>query len=474
MVFSSISFIFFFLPIFLIAYELVRSIQGKNILILIFSVFYYAWGAPDFVIILLLASLVNFQLVARIQKSVDSRLRKRLLFLSIGLSLGLLAYFKYANFFVENCNVALDKLGYENVRWTEIVLPIGISFYTFQAITYTVDVYRSTHSALKRFDHYLLYILLFPQMIAGPIVQYHQIAGQIGNRDNTYEKKLRGFIRFCIGLAKKVLIANVLGEVVTEVMDMESFSSLNSTDAWLVLLAFSFQIYFDFSGYSDMAIGLGLIMGFKIPENFDNPYQSISVTNFWRRWHMTLGAFMRDYLYIPLGGNKGTKMRLYLNLWIVFLLSGLWHGDSWNFVIWGIYHGCWLVLDRLFLERILIKSGKFISIPFTFLIVLIGWVWFSTETLEEANSLFSLLFAFDFSATSLFISSEFIFTIIVAAFFSLFTLLPLGMKIQDDLLYKDYPTKRQWRIYGLGFILFMLSVGYISSNGFNPFIYYAF
>jgi alginate O-acetyltransferase complex protein AlgI len=278
--------------------------------------------------------------------AVEGKRRKFFLTLSLIFNLGLLIYFKYANFFVENLDSILNSFGLKSVVWTKIALPIGISFFTFQKITYTVDVFRKVHAPLKKVWDYAFYILMFPHLIAGPIVRFNLIADQIEDREynETTDNRLTGFFRFTVGLAKKVLIANVLGEQVDKIFAL-SGGDLTSSLAWIGIVAYTFQIYYDFSGYSDMAIGLARMIGFDFPENFNNPYISQSITEFWRRWHMTLGRFMKDYLYIPLGGNKVSTVRLYFNLWVVFLLSGLWHGAAWNFVLWGAYQGIFLVAD---------------------------------------------------------------------------------------------------------------------------------
>ncbi len=304
-------------------------------------------------------------------------------------------YFKYANFFIENVNIFFEQFGLQPYTWTKIILPIGISFYTFQTITYAIDVYRKVHDPLDKLTDYTLYIIMFPQLIAGPIVRYNYIADQLVERKETYEDRLMGFYRFCIGLAKKVLIANTLGAQADLVMNMD-FYSISSTTAWIGILAYTFQIYFDFSGYSDMAIGIGRMIGFRFPENFDNPYTSKSITEFWRRWHITLGAFMKFYLYIPLGGSKvKTNRRLYFNLWFVFLVSGLWHGASWNFVIWGAFHGFFLVIERLFLSKVLKRAGSVISLVYTFFITIMGWVIFRIEDYKSAFVFYKKLFVFE-------------------------------------------------------------------------------
>ncbi|MCD4735918.1 MAG: MBOAT family protein, partial [Bacteroidales bacterium] len=333
----------------------------KNYFVLAASLIFYAWGAPGFIYIVLASIVIDFYVVAYMAKS-EGRKKNLLLTLSVLINGGLLLYFKYANFFIDNINAVVSGLGYNEIVWIKIALPIGISFFTFQKLTYTVDVYRKVYHPLKKVTDYALYILMFPQLIAGPIVRFNEIAGQIEDRsrNENLNNRITGFFRFTIGLAKKVLIANVMGEHVDAVFEL-SPEQLTTLTTWIGILAYAFQIYFDFSGYSDMAIGLGRMMGFDFPENFRNPYISQSITEFWRRWHITLGKWMRDYLYIPLGGNRGSGMRTYFNLWVVFLISGLWHGAAWNFVLWGVFHGFFLVMERLFLLKFYVRAGKFVS-----------------------------------------------------------------------------------------------------------------
>ncbi|MBN1819185.1 MAG: MBOAT family protein, partial [Prolixibacteraceae bacterium] len=410
MVFSSIIFLLYFFPAFLLVYYLVPS-KAKNLLFLIFSIVFYAWGAPDFVFILLGSTLVNFYVVKAMYFS-NSRIRKKsFAAISVFLNLGLLAYFKYANFFIENVNEILGLMGLHAVNWTGVVLPIGISFFTFQSLTYTIDTYRKINAPLKNPLHYVLYIIMFPQLIAGPIVRFQTIAGEIVDRKETYEDRLLGFYRFVIGLAKKVLIADVLGSRVDYVMSLD-YSMVDATTAWVGILSYAFQIYFDFSGYSDMAIGMGRMLGFRFPENFDNPYISKSITEFWRRWHMTFTAFMRYYLYYPLGGNRvETRRRLYFNLMFVFLVSGLWHGASWNFVIWGAIHGLFLILERLFLSNWIKRIGK-ISIFYSFFVVLISWVPFRVEGFDQTQLFLASMFSFNWGGLEL--SSDWHFYFILA------------------------------------------------------------
>lgn len=473
MVFSSIVFLLYFLPLFFIVYY-VADKRYKNIIILIFSILFYSWGAPKFIFVILGTTLIDFHLV-KWMSSVDDKLKRRLLLtLSVSINLGLLVYFKYSNFFIENVNSALSVFGGGQITWTKLLLPIGISFYTFETITYVVDVYRKVHKPLKNFWDYQLYIILFPKLIAGPIIRYHDLADQITDRshNDTVDNRLIGFYRFIIGLSKKVLIANQMGLQADTIFAL-NFHQIDTYTAWIGILAYTFQIYFDFSGYSDMAIGLGKMMGFKFPENFDNPYVARSITEFWRRWHMTLGSWMRNYLYIPLGGNKVAKYRLYLNLWLVFLASGLWHGASWSFVLWGAYHGLFLVLERGFLLKVYEKIGKLPSVIITFFIVIIGWVFFRVEVIADAFLYIRRLFAFDFNSDLTF-SNEFYSFLGLAVFFAFFTYLKIGAKIQNAVYFNEYSNKKHLILSVLIVALLILSVGSITSFGFNPFIYFRF
>ena len=474
MVFSSITFLCYFLPVFLLVYYIVGTAY-KNYVLLAFSIFFYSWGAPSFVFILLGSTIVDFYLVQNMHITNEPNRKKRLLILSLSLNLGLLAFFKYSNFFIENVNSFLQHSAGTEVAWTEVLLPIGISFYTFQTLTYSVDVYRGTHPPLKRLSDYLLYIMMFPQMIAGPIIRFNTIAKQITHREINYSDRMMGFYRFMIGLSKKVLIANVMGYKADSVMNSIGVVSLDSSTAWIGLIAYTFQIYFDFSGYSDMAIGIGRMLGFTIPENFNHPYTSSSITEFWKRWHITLGDWMRDYLYIPLGGNRVSALRLYFNLWLVFLLSGLWHGASWNFVLWGVFHGTFLVLDRLFLKRILAIVGRPISIVFTFFIVMLGWVIFRIESVELSLLYYQSLFAFDFGSIIWQADKLFFFTLFLALTFSFMRLIPrLNIHLERAFQANSFSNKDMILSFSFSLILFCLCLGTIASDNFNPFIYFRF
>ncbi|MBX2906849.1 MAG: MBOAT family protein [Taibaiella sp.] len=355
-----------------------------------------------------------------------------------------------------------------------LVLPIGISFYTFETITYVVDVYRGAHKPMSRFWDYQLYILLFPKLIAGPIIQYHDFASQVaGHTDNeTSENILRGFYRFCIGLGKKVLIANVVGSAADEIFALGE--NLGTVTAWIGAVSYSFQIYFDFSGYSDMAIGMGRMMGFRFPENFDSPYCATSITGFWRKWHITLGAWMRNYLYIPLGGNRvNTRTRLYFNLWLVFLLSGLWHGAAWGFIIWGAYHGVFLVLERMFLGRFLTRLGKW-AVLYTFPVVVIGWVFFRAEHFAPAMRYFETLFVYRPDSMYWRPDTEFMVVAAISCMFSFFALTRVGLKVQDKIFFGQYTLRLHYLISFTCIVILLLSAGRITTSTFNPFIYFRF
>ena len=423
---------------------------------------------------LLLASvIINYYLVKWMYSSENQLYRKALSGLAILLSLSLLLYFKYANFFVDNLNTLLNFLGLKTFAFTKVLLPIGISFFTFQSITYVVDVYRDDNPPMDRLTDYMLYILMFPQLIAGPIVRYRDIAGEIRHRERNWPEILQGFYRFVIGLSKKVLIADIIGIQVDKLL-IGDLSIMGTGTAWVTILAYTMQLYFDFSGYSDMAIGLGKMMGFHFPENFDNPYNSSSVSEFWRRWHITLGTFMRNYLYIPLGGNRCSKPRMYFNLWVVFLLSGFWHGASWNYVVWGAYHGFWLVMERIGLGKVYEKIGKIPAVFITFIIVTVGWAIFRIENLSDAATFISRLFAFDFRSFAPINNAHFYTMLVLALSFAFLTLLPVGKKLQDTVFYTELSKKQHLVAWSTSIVLFLFCLGALNATGFSPFIYFRF
>ncbi len=384
MVFSSNLFLFAFLPSTLFLYFLFPQKNYKNALLLLASLFFYAWGEPQYLALLLVSITANYFFGLWIQ----NRNRNLFITFAIAFNLLLLGYFKYANFLVENLNV-LFSLQIENKK---IHLPIGISFFTFHAISYLVDIYRGKCRAQKSFFELALYISFFPQLVAGPIVRYNFIEKYLSKRRHNFFYAANGIRRFIIGLGKKVIIANPLGELADAIFN-SPIAEINSTIAWVGIACYSLQIYFDFSGYSDMAVGLARIFGFKFPENFNYPYISRSIKEFWRRWHMSLSAWFRDYVYIPLGGNRVSLSRQYFNLVLVFFLCGLWHGASWNFVIWGMFHGFFLVFERLKIGKNFLKFlPKILQNFYAIFIVMIGWVFFRSPDLTHALGFLKTMF----------------------------------------------------------------------------------
>ncbi len=381
MVFSSLLFLYTFLPVCLLLYFLVPGLTGKNIVLLCASLVFYAWGEPVYVFLMLAVAALNWGFGLLLEK----RPEKLWLALCVALNLASLVVFKYAGFLVENCNALFGAA----FRVPQISLPIGISFYTFQALSYSVDVYRKDVGAQRSYWKFLLYVSMFPQLIAGPIVRYVDVAAQIESRESDPENVFRGVTRFCVGLGKKVLLADHVGQVADQLLG-GSFTGATTLGIWLGALMYMFQIYFDFSGYSDMAIGLGRIFGFRYMENFKLPYTSKSISEFWRRWHISLSSFFRDYVYIPLGGNR---KHVYLNLFIVWALTGLWHGASWNFVLWGLYFFVLLCIERL-LKKQLSKIPKPVRHVLTLLLILISWNVFYHTDLGRLRESFAIFFGF--------------------------------------------------------------------------------
>lgn len=474
MVFSSLIFLFVFLPAFFAAYY-VAPRSRKNDVALIGSLFFYAWGAPRFVVALILSSILDYAIGMLIHRYRGrDTTQKRLIALSVVANVSLLAYFKYANFFVDQFNHGLTALGFATIPWAHVALPVGISFFTFHKLSYSIDVYRGVVEPAKNFRTFLLYLALFPQLIAGPIIRYHVIERQLAERTLSWDGIFNGISRFCIGLAKKVLIADALGEVANKLFEAP-LDGLSSSQVWLGSFAYSMQIFFDFSGYSDMAIGLGLMMGFTFPENFNRPYIARNFTDFWRRWHMTLSSWMREYLYIPMGGNRVPTWRRYLNLWTVFLLSGLWHGPNWTFVVWGLYHGFFLVVDKL----VWLKASENLFTPLrvatTFLLVMIGWIFFRADSIEHALGLLSIMFSFSANPdpTALLardmISNRGLAMLVVACIIS----------FAPSLIDRESKTSESWFFSSwvrgaCACILLFLSAANLANSLFHPFIYFKF
>lgn len=472
MVFSSIIFLVWFLPIFLFLYHLAHR-RYRNLLILLGSVFFYAWGAPKFIFVFFGTSLLDFHLVRWMHQARVLRLKRLLLILSLSLNLGLLAFFKYSNFFVENVNALLHGIGNHGIPWVEVALPLGISFFIFESLTYVIDVYRGVHAPLRNFWDYQMYILLFPKLIAGPIVRYHEIAHQITGRRESSELILTGFYRFVMGLGKKVFIANKVGAAVAPYFAANP-DELSAGQAWIGLIGFTMQIYFDFSGYSDMALGLARMLGFRLPENFHNPFISKTITEFWRRWHITLGNWMRNYLYIPLGGNRTRKpWQGYRNLAIVFLASGFWHGASWNFVIWGAFHGFWLILDRLFLLRLLEHLGRVPSMLWTGFWVMIGFGIFKIESLDVAIRYYTALFSAR-SGIPYLPKLEFWVLLVLALAFSWFAAVPALQRLQDRVFAEQQSTAGHLAMFVLSAAMFIFALSFIAWQPYNPFLYFRF
>ena len=432
------------------------------------------WGEPTFFFIVLVSLLIDYYAVQLIDYA-EGGLKKRLLQLVVSLNVLNLVIHKYLMFVVFNMSEVFRAAGMGELSAVWIALPIGISFITFQKISYAVDVYRGIRPSMERFVDYGLYIMFFPQLIAGPIIRFHEVADQIKDRlqQENIDSKLIGFKRFIIGLSKKLLIANPLGLFVNEVFELLPLG-IGMGLAWLGIIAYSFQIYFDFSAYSDMAIGLARMVGFKFPENFQFPYISQSITEFWRRWHITLSKWMRDYLYIPLGGNRVSTARLYLNLWIVFLISGLWHGAQWTFVIWGAFHGLWLVVERLFLEKQMAKWKKFPRIAFTYVIVLIGWVFFRASSLPEALSYIGQMFSFSAGDIFIPIDAYLLCILLLATIFSFMGAWPKIERMVEDLLQQPLSSRAVLWQMGLMIVLGFLCITELYASGFNPFIYFRF
>ncbi len=466
MLFSSMTFVYLFLPIVSLIYICAKK-ELHNAILLFASIIFYAWGEPRYLAIMLLTIIVNYAGAIAIEKFESHK--KIPLIITILINLSFLAYFKYFNFIIDNINTIFSA----NIKLMEIILPLGISFYTFQAMSYLIDVYRGDCKAQKDFYKLTLYICLFPQLIAGPIVKYHDIAEQIDSREVNFDKVQYGVKRFIIGLSKKMLIANTLGAVADKIFiqQPDTFSPLV---AWIGALAYSFQLFFDFSGYSDMAIGLGAIFGFKFLENFNYPYISRSITEFWRRWHISLSTWFKEYVYIPLGGNKSGMKRTCINLGIVFFLTGVWHGANWTFILWGIWNGFFIVLEKLTgwhkdKEGWIVNLTKHI---YTILVFVIGWVLFRAENLTYAltyiKNMFGLVKVHDISyAIPYYIDTYevIMFTAALMCSIPIFRNI-LNVSKENKIMYAGVNI---WLL-----LLFLLSSATIAASTYNPFIYFRF
>ncbi|HEY9114978.1 MAG TPA: MBOAT family O-acyltransferase [Bacteroidales bacterium] len=473
MLFSSPLFLYLFLPLTLLLFYF-SDAKLKNGVLLFASLVFFAWGGVAYSIILVLSILVNYLFGYLVSRKKGSR---AYLGLGVGINLGVLVVFKYADFIVANLNSLFENFQIKPIDQPNILLPIGISFFTFQAISYLIDVYRKEVVYQKNLVNLALYISLFPQLIAGPIVRYHDIASQLVKRDFSLEKFGEGVQRFIIGLSKKVLLANNFAIVADEILDSD-FADLTTPVAWIGIVAYAFQIYFDFSGYSDMAIGLGKMFGFTILENFNFPYISKSIKEFWRRWHISLSTWFRDYLYIPLGGSRVSNSRTYFNLLIVFLLTGFWHGASWSFMFWGAFHGLFLVLERLGLDKLLRKTWQPVQHMYAMLVVLIGWVFFRVESIDEAFFYLKRMFVNNALLENNWLSyfdTKFTIVLFIGIISSTSFFPWIGSLYSKYLVQNRTINLASNTVYFLILnALLILSTFYLVAGSYNPFIYFRF
>jgi len=472
MIFPSQIFLFYFLPLLLALYYVTPK-KYRNHVLLAFSYFFYLWGSGPFLFALVAATAVDFFLALKIEGN-EAKARSYWLALSIAINIALLGYFKYSNFFVGEVNALFSSPGAPYIKWTKVILPIGISFFTFQKITYLVDVYRGEKKALHSFVDYALYVALFPQLIAGPIVRFHEISDQLRTRTETFNGFYEGTLRFSWGLMKKVVLANRCGSIADAVFALNT-GVMDTKMAWIGVTAYGLQIYLDFSAYSDMAIGLGHMFGFTLPENFRRPYSAISITDFWRRWHITLSHFFRDYLYIPLGGNRLSPTRTYINLMIVFTLCGLWHGANWTFIIWGGFHGTLLIIERLSGLRAT-DAEDFIILrrAVTLFLVMVGWVFFRSADMGRAVSMLKVMFVpvhhqIPFTLYEAMNYRNLFFMLIASVVF----FLPRDFSGLSLVTKHKVPLIDSLRVAGV-IVMVLYSVALIISGSYNPFIYFQF
>lgn len=469
MLFSSAVFLFFFLPIVIIVYFFSPK-KLKNFVLLLFSIVFYTWGEGLLVVLILLSALIDYSCAILIDKG-----KKKLgLICSLIFNLGILIYFKYANFVFDNIKTFLNYFELKSestIQLANISLPIGISFFTFQTMSYTIDVYRGKVKANKNFIDFATYVAFFPQLIAGPIVRYTDIKNELTNRKHSYSQFSSGIERFIIGLSKKMLIANNCGFIADGMFSLSN-SDLSMSMAWIGLLAYTMQIYFDFSGYSDMAIGLGKMFGFNFPENFNYPYISITVREFWRRWHITLSNWFKDYLYISLGGNRNGKLQTYINLSIVFFITGLWHGASWTFVLWGLFHGFFIILERVKMHALFQKIPPFFSHFYLLFVVMMSWVLFRSDSISHAlyyyKSLFSFSTPINFEYLNFYLTTESTIGLMLAILFSI----PFH-NVFNRLKSINITFKLTLKTLALA-LLFVINIFYVANESYNPFIYFRF
>lgn len=472
MIFSSTLFLFLFLAITLMVYYAIpqKYIMAKNVELLIASLIFYSWGEPRNVLLMLLSILANWIFGLLLEWKESQTARKWIVAISVIFNLGLLFFFKYFGFFTG----IFQSFGlFENSPFTEIVLPIGISFFTFQIMSYTIDVYRREVPTQRNVLKLGLYISLFPQLIAGPIVRYIDVAEQINARSYDIDKVFKGATRFSVGLAKKVILSNAVAALADQIFEMDP-TGISSATAWLGAIAYLLQIYFDFSGYSDMAIGMGHMLGFDFLENFNYPYIANTVQDFWRRWHISLSTWFKDYLYIPLGGNRKGKLRTYLNLLIVFACTGFWHGASFNFLLWGLYHGFFLVIERIGFKKVLAKIPKVFGHIYTLLVVLVGWVLFRADNLTLAWQYICSMFRFTNWGWTQAASQLDGYTLILmlVAIIACLPIIPTLRKIMSSKVGGDEAVSVYGGVFAIG--LLILSIFCLTGSDYNPFIYFRF
>lgn len=462
---------YLFLPICLLLYFILHGIKARNYLLLVMSLLFYAWGEPKWIILMIVTTLIDYGAGLLVDQYRGQKLAKWALAGSVVITLSFLAVFKYLGFFNQNLN---QIFGAELP--TQIFnLPIGISFYTFQAITYVVDVYRGKAQVQRSYANLLLYVALFPQLIAGPIVRYTDIAAQLENREMTLPGFSKGITRFVTGLGKKVLLANIAGQVATSLIGGD-LSKASVLGAWLGIFAYTFQIYFDFSGYSDMAIGLGHMFGFTYVENFNYPYISKSITEFWRRWHISLSTFFRDYVYIPLGGNRRHQLR---NMFIVWALTGLWHGASWNFVLWGLYYFVFLAIEKLFLGKFLEKLPAVVGHAYALFIIVVGWVFFYFDDVSRLGQMLKLMFGFSGQAGVLPTDTVLLKNHLVFFLVAIIACIPVSKLVKALLIRFSRKGPVQESLAGAAGILYDVALLFFSTaalvgTSYNPFLYFRF
>ncbi|GLX69892.1 MBOAT family O-acyltransferase [Paenibacillus glycanilyticus] len=473
MVFSSLLFLFVFLPAVWLLYWLSPR-RGKNLILFLASLVFYAWGEPVYIILMLISTVTDYSFGLLLSKPEwGPKRRKAIVVASVIVNLALLSYFKYADFAIRNVNALIGT----DIPLTELALPIGISFYTFQSMSYIIDVYRGTAKAQRNWIDFGTFVALFPQLVAGPIVQYNTIAEQLRERRVTIELFAEGVKRFIIGLAKKVLLANNIGLLWHAIADMDA-GTLPVLTAWLGIIAFAFQIYFDFSGYSDMAIGLGLMFGFRFNENFNKPYTAQSITDFWRRWHISLGNWFRDYVYIPLGGNRKGLPRQLRNILIVWVLTGIWHGAAWNFMLWGLYFGVILAFEKWVGLRLLAEAPRWIRHLYASLLILLGWVLFAFDELPKVGAYLKAMFGLNGQAVWNEETVYFAYTNAILLLILVLASMAWGRKAAKEAAAGNTGSVAGSLRLLAGsvwlMLLFLLSVSYLVDATFNPFLYFRF